>query len=78
MGISSTSFRTDQEILSALDAIAKDMGRSRNWVINKAVSDFIDSQKWYREQVMKGIEAADNKEFASDQEMGELFKRFGA
>ncbi|WP_415718034.1 CopG family ribbon-helix-helix protein [Maridesulfovibrio sp.] len=74
---SSTSFRTDPETLSSLDEIAKDMGRSRNWVLNKAIKDFIEYQKWFTEQVQAGLDAADKGEFATDQEINDLFNRFG-
>ena len=74
---SSTSFRTDPETLSSLDEIAKDMGRSRNWVLNKAIKDFIEYQQWFKKQVQEGLVAADNGEFASDEEINDLFNRFG-
>jgi predicted transcriptional regulator len=74
---SSTSFRTDPETLSSLDEIAKDMGRSRNWVLNKAIKDFIEYQQWFKKQVQEGLAAADNGEFASDEEINDLFNRFG-
>jgi predicted transcriptional regulator len=78
MAVHSTSFRTDHETLSALDEIAQEMGRSRNWVLNKAVQDFIKHQAWFKKQVDEGIKAADNGEFASDEEMAAVFRRFGA
>ena len=78
MSPSSTSFRTDPETLAILDDIAKGMGRSRNWVLNKAVRDFIEYQTWFKRQVQEGIVAADKGEFALDEEMAELFGRFGA
>lgn len=74
---SSTSFRTDAETLTSLDEIAKDMGRSRNWVLNKAIKDFIEYQQWFKEQVQEGLEAADKGEFASNEEINDLFNRFG-
>jgi len=74
---SSTSFRTDPETLSSLDEIAKDMGRSRNWVLNKAIKDFIEYQKWFKDQVQEGLEAAEKEEFATDEEINDLFNRFG-
>lgn len=77
MSVKSTSFRTDPEILSTLDQIAVDMGRSRNWVMNKAIQDFIDYQLWFKRQVEEGIRAADNGEFVSDKEMKAVFKRYG-
>lgn len=78
MSVQSTSFRTDPETLSSLDQIAKDMGRSRNWVMNKAIQDFLDYQSWFKLQVEEGVRAADNGEFASDEDVEAVFKRFGA
>jgi predicted transcriptional regulator len=78
MPIQSTSFRTDPSMLEALDQIARDMGRSRNWVLNKAIQDFIENQTRFRRQVEEGITAADNGEFASDERVAEVFRRFGA
>ena len=75
---SSTSFRTDPDTLSSLDEIAKNMGRSRNWVLNKAIKDFIEYQQWFKKQVQEGLEAADKGEFASDEEINNVFNRFGA
>ena len=78
MSVSSTSFRADPELLSALDGIAQEMGRSRNWVLNKAVRDFVEHQTWFKRQVQEGITAADNGDFASEEEMKELFGKYGA
>jgi predicted transcriptional regulator len=78
MSVSSTSFRAEPELLSALDGIAKEMGRSRNWAINKAVQDFIEHQTWFKRQVKEGIEAADSGDFATDEEMARVFGKFGA
>ncbi len=78
MNVSSTSFRTDPDTLSVLDAIAKDMGRSRNWVLNKAVKDFIERQAWFRSRIEEGIRAADNGEFATEKEVADVFQGFGA
>lgn len=78
MPVQSTSFRTDPDTLSTLDQIAKELGRSRNWVLNKAIQDFIDYQAWFKRQVEEGVRAADNGEFASDEEVAAVFARFGA
>ncbi|MDK2957776.1 MAG: hypothetical protein PWQ57_3274 [Desulfovibrionales bacterium] len=78
MPTQSTSFRTDPETLSSLDEIAKGMGRSRNWVLNAAVRNFIEQQAWFKRKVQEGIKAADNGEFASSEEVETVFRRFGA
>lgn len=38
--------RIPQEILQDLDNIASNLGRSRNWVFNEAIKQYIDVQKW--------------------------------
>lgn len=78
MPSTSTSFRTEKETLESLDIIAQDMGRSRNWVVNKAMQDFIAYQDWFKKQVQKGLKAADQGDFATEDEMAELFGKFGA
>ena len=37
----STSFRVSKEKIERIDAIAASMGRSRNWLLNKALDDIL-------------------------------------
>ena len=77
MGIAST-IRTDEETLVRLDNIAKQMGRSRNWALNKAIEDFIDYHEWYVAKVREGIKAAEEGHFATQDEVDSVFAAFGA
>lgn len=77
MGIAST-IRTDEETLIRLDTIAKQMGRSRNWALNKAIEDFIDYHEWYVAKVQEGIKAAKEGHFATQEEVDSVFAAFGA
>ena len=65
----STSFRADKEKLRRLDALAATMGRSRNWLVNEALDNFLKHQEWFVDEVQKGIAAADRREFASSEEV---------
>lgn len=38
--------RIPQDILAEVDQIAANIGRSRNWVLNEALKDYINLQKW--------------------------------
>jgi len=38
--------RIPEGILEELDAIAKNLGRSRNWVFNEALKQYLEIQKW--------------------------------
>lgn len=77
MGVAST-IRTDGETLARLDTVARQMGRSRNWALNKAIEDFIEYHEWYIAKVNEGIKAAEEGRFASKDEVDAVFAEFGA
>lgn len=74
----STSFRASKDKIERIDAIATSMGRSRNWLLNKALDDILEHQAWFAAEVQKGIAAADNGEFASPDEVTAIFNKYGA
>jgi predicted transcriptional regulator len=74
----STSFRASKDKIERIDAIATSMGRSRNWLLNKALDDILEHQAWFMAEVQKGIEAADKGEFASPDEVTAIFNKYGA
>jgi len=74
----STSFRASKDKIERIDAIATSMGRSRNWLLNKALDDILEHQAWFVAEVQKGIEAADKGEFASPDEVTAIFNKYGA
>ena len=74
----STSFRASKDKIERIDAIAAAMGRSRNWLLNKALDDILEHQAWFVAEVGKGVEAADRGEFASPDEVTATFNKYGA
>ncbi|ACU90616.1 CopG family ribbon-helix-helix protein [Desulfomicrobium baculatum] len=74
----STSFRASKDKIERIDAIATSMGRSRNWLLNKALDDILEHQAWFEVEVQKGIAAADKGEFASPEEVTAIFNKYGA
>ena len=74
----STSFRASKDKIERIDAIAASMGRSRNWLLNKALDDILEHQAWFVAEVQKGVAAADNGEFASPDEVTAIFNKYGA
>lgn len=77
MGVAST-LRTDEGTLARLDNVAKQMGRSRNWALNKAIEDFVEYHEWYVVKVKEGIAAANEGRFATKEEIDSVFSEFGA
>ena len=73
-----STFRTEKDTINRLDRLASSMGRSRNWVLNEAITSYLSYNEWFVEKVREGMEAANRGEFASDAEVDALFRKYGA
>lgn len=71
----SVSFRTDQKKVKQLDAMAKRQRRDRTQLIDEALENFIELQKWQMKEIEAGIREADAGNFASDAEVRAVFDR---
>ena len=47
------TIRTESNIVKKIGAIARAMDRSRNWVIEDALKQYIDQQAWYLEGIQQ-------------------------
>ena len=53
------SFRLDAEKVSDLDTLAKALDRDRSYLLNEAVTSYLEVQQWQIEQIDKALEQAD-------------------
>ena len=44
--------------VSEIDALAKAMDRSRNYIVNQAIDQYLEANAWQMERIKAGIEAA--------------------
>jgi len=51
----SITIRTKSNTVDKISAIAKAMDRSRNWVIEDALKQYIDQQAWYIEGIHQAL-----------------------
>ena len=70
------SVRTDRDKLAAIDAIAKAQDRSRNDIVNETLDHYLRAEQQWIAQVNKSPAAAEAGDFASEDEVGALFKDF--
>jgi predicted transcriptional regulator len=68
--------RIDPEKQKQLDALAKQLDRSRNYVVNQAIGEFLDTHAWQTQQIEQGLSEARRGEFVSDEEMDRIFNRY--
>jgi predicted transcriptional regulator len=53
------SFRIDSDKAGALDALAEALDRDRSYLLNEAVTAYLDVQHWHIAQIKAGIREAD-------------------
>ena len=53
------SFRIDSDKVGALDALAEALARDRSYLLNQAVSAYLDVQQWHIAQIKAGLRQAD-------------------
>lgn len=76
MSTEAFSVRTDKKTVKQLDRLAKQLDRSRNYIVNQAIEQLLELHSWQDEQVKQGIRAADAGEFASDDEIDRIFGKY--
>ncbi len=52
------TIRAARETVSEIDAIAASMDRSRNFVVNQALRQYLETNAWQLERIKQGITAA--------------------
>ncbi|MGV8998278.1 MAG: CopG family ribbon-helix-helix protein [Parvibaculaceae bacterium] len=50
--------RAAKEIVSGIDAIAAATDRSRNYIVNQALQQYIEANTWQIERIQDGVAAA--------------------
>ena len=53
------SFRLESDKVDALDVLAKALDRDRTYLLNEAVSAYLDIQQWQLEHIKSSIKQAD-------------------
>ena len=59
-----------------VDDLAAAIDRSRAWVVNRAIEEYIANQAWQIAEIKKGIAEADAGDFASAAEMDALRRKY--
>ena len=65
MASQTTSIRLGDDKLSRIDRLAAAIDRSRSWVMNQAIEQYLDHEEWFAQAVAEGVEAADRGDLVS-------------
>jgi predicted transcriptional regulator len=69
----SISIQIDEKLLEKLDFIAESYGKSRSEVVRNALADFAEYEEYTCREVMAGLEEVERGEFATEEEVEEVF-----
>ncbi len=77
MGNTNVTARLDPETKEKLDLLAKSTARSRSFLISEAVRAYVKEQAWQIHAIKEGVEQANAGNFASNEEIGSTFAKWG-
>lgn len=76
MGKQTITFRVDAQKKKALDAIAAGIDRDRSYILNEAITNYLEVHQWQLAHIKEGLRQADAGEFAKDSEVAAAFARW--
>jgi len=73
MATEAFTIRAETNIVHKLDDLAGSLDRSRNYLVNQAIKEYLETHAWQVEKISQGIAAADRGELiAHDDVMREM------
>jgi predicted transcriptional regulator len=76
MGTNILTLRIDSGLKKKLDKLAKSTQRSRSFLAAEAIRDYVALNEWQIEEIKKAIQQADAGDFATDEEVEALFRKW--
>jgi RHH-type transcriptional regulator, rel operon repressor / antitoxin RelB len=75
MSKDNVTFRLERDKRAALDEIAAGLDRDRSYVINEAITAYLEIHQWQIEEIQNGIAEAEAEDFASEAEVDAMFSK---
>jgi predicted transcriptional regulator len=67
------TLRLDRDKIALLDQLAQSDDRDRTYLIKKAIDGYLHMRQWQIEETRKAIAEADAGDFASEEEVDQMF-----
>lgn len=75
MSTQTLTVRITPDTRQALDAIATSLDRDRSFVVNEALSAYVETHRWQVEHIRQGLGEAEAGRFASEAEVKKAIRR---
>jgi predicted transcriptional regulator len=69
MATEAFTVRAESDIVHQLDHLADSLDRSRNYLVNQALKEYLEQHAWQIEKITQGIAAADRGELIDHDEV---------
>ncbi|HQV09356.1 MAG TPA: CopG family ribbon-helix-helix protein [Thauera sp.] len=70
------SVRVEPEVKARLDALADATQRSRSFLAAEAIREYVEINEWQLQEIQNGVAEADAGDFASDDELASLARKW--
>jgi|MGYP000729969837 Predicted transcriptional regulator len=70
------SVRVEPEVKARLDALADATQRSRSFLAAEAIREYVEINEWQLQEIQNGVAEADVGDFASDDELASLARKW--
>jgi predicted transcriptional regulator len=77
MKSATVSAKLEPALAEKLDLLAKATARSRSFLVAEAIETYVKDQAWQIKAIQEGIKEADRGNFATDEEVEKVFKKWG-
>lgn len=71
------SVRLNNNLSTQLEALSKATVRSKSWLANQAIEDYVVRETWQVAEIELAIQEADTGDFVTSDEVNNLFQRLG-
>ncbi len=73
---STMTIRLDDSVKSRLEVLAAATHRTKSFLASEAIQKYIETNEWQIQEIQVAIEEADRGEFASDEEVNNVFDKW--
>ncbi len=79
-GTGRMSVSVTPDMQKKLDSIAESQDRSRSWLVNQAINQYLEFYEWQTEKIQKRLDIATGKnaKFYSSDEVNKIVEKFKA
>lgn len=76
METTTLTLRVPTEMKERLDKLAEATGRSKSYLAGEALRKYIDLEAWQIGEIQQALQEADANDFASDEEVDAVVKKY--